>query len=148
MVVPRDRLVGDLLRIVRYVRPQVILTFGPDGLMGGHQDHRATHRLVRLAWEAAKQEDPRPQKLYYLTAPPLTVKTDKLPRPPRVTTHVFVREFQDRKRQAFDCYASQRHERGRLERFIQGQGDWEVFSLGNGQAARLDGTGLEVDLFA
>jgi LmbE family N-acetylglucosaminyl deacetylase len=144
---PRDRLVADLLRIGRRVRPQVIVTFGPDGLMGGHPDHRATHRLVRLLWQAAQHEDPPPRKLYYLTATSSTVKADNLPTPPRITTHVYVRGFQDRKREAFECYASQRHERGRLERFIQGQGDWEVFSRADGPQNRLDSTGLEADLF-
>lgn len=147
MLKPRDRLVADLLRIVRRVRPQVMMTFGPDGLMGGHPDHRATNRLVRRVWQAAQQEDPPPRRLYYLTAPSFTVKADNLPTPPRITTHVYVRGFQDRKREAFECYASQRHERGRLERFIQGQGDWEVFSRADGPRNRLDNTGLEADLF-
>jgi LmbE family N-acetylglucosaminyl deacetylase len=144
---PRDRLLADLLRITRCVRPQVMLTFGPDGLMGGHADHRATHRLVRLVWQAAQQEEPAPRKLYYLTASAATAKADNLPRPPPITTHVYVREFQDRKREAFECYASQRHERARLERFIKGQGDWEVYSRAAGPASRPDSTGLETDLF-
>jgi LmbE family N-acetylglucosaminyl deacetylase len=148
MLQPLDLLMADLLGILRRVRPEVVVTFGPDGLMGGHPDHRATHRLVRLAWQLAQREDSPPRKLYYLSAPPSTVVADRLPRPPRVTTHVFVRDFQARKRQAFACYASQSHEQGRLDRFIHGQGDWEVFSLAEGPPGPKDESGLEADLFA
>ncbi len=147
MLQPLDLLMADLVGALRRVRPQVVVTFGPDGLMGGHPDHRATHRLVRLAWQGALREDSPPRKLYYLSAPQSTVVADRLPKPPPVTTHVWVREFQARKRQAFACYASQSHEQGRLDRFIHGQGDWEVFSLAEGKPGPKDQSGLEVDLF-
>ena len=148
MLQPPDLLMADLVGVLRRVRPQVIVTFGPDGLMGGHPDHRATHRLVRLAWQLAQREDSPPRKLYYLSATPSTVVADRLSKPPPVTTHVWVREFQARKRQAFACYSSQSHEQGRLDRFIHGQGDWEVFSLADGKAGPRDQSDLEVDLFA
>lgn len=145
---PRSRLLDDVIGVIRSVRPQVIVSFGPEGLMGGHPDHRATHSLVRLAWRASRDEASPPRKLYYLSAPLGTVVADRLPRPPRITTHVYVRDFQACKLQAFSCYASQSHERGRLEHFLRWQGDWEVFSLAEGDLGPRDRHGLEVDLFA
>ena len=100
---------------------------------------------MRLAWQSARLEE-RPRKLYYLMATPATIAADRLPTPPLVTTHVFVRESAP-KRLAFDCYASQRYARARLDRFIDSQGDWEVFSLADGRLGLLDATGLELDLF-
>lgn len=147
LATPGERVVVDLLRIVGRVRPEVVVTFGPEGLMRGHRDHRATHRFVRSAWAAARAREPTLRKLYYLTATRPTAAALRLPGPPRVTTHVFVRDFQTRKREAFDCYVSQRHARARVERFIATQGDWEVFSLADGRAGPVDAAGLETDLF-
>jgi LmbE family N-acetylglucosaminyl deacetylase len=144
---PGERVVSDLLRIVGQVRPQVVVTFGPEGLMRAHPDHRATHRLVRAAWPAARAQEPTLRKLYYLTATRSTVAALGLPRPPPVTTHVFVRDFQARKREAFGCYVSQRHARARVERFIATQEDWEVFSLADGRPGPADAAALELDLF-
>jgi LmbE family N-acetylglucosaminyl deacetylase len=41
-------------RLVRQIRPDTILTFGPDG-MTGHPDHVAVGRWVRRAWAAEGQ---------------------------------------------------------------------------------------------
>jgi LmbE family N-acetylglucosaminyl deacetylase len=144
---PGERAVSDLLRIIGRVRPEVIVTFGPEGLMRGHPDHRATHRLVRFAWPAARAQEPALRKLYYVTATRSTARALGLPRPPRVTTHVFVRDFQQRKRAAFGCYASQAHARARVDRFIATQQDWEVFSLAEGRPGPTDPAGLEPGLF-
>lgn len=42
-------LISRLERIIAEVRPDVIVTFGPDGITG-HEDHIANSRLATLAW--------------------------------------------------------------------------------------------------
>jgi LmbE family N-acetylglucosaminyl deacetylase len=53
------RLVAEVLA---EVRPDTIVTFGPDGLTG-HADHRAVSRWVTRAWH----ETGRPGQLWYAT---------------------------------------------------------------------------------
>lgn len=57
--------VGAVSRLLREVRPDTILTFGPDG-MTGHADHRAVSRWVTRAWAA---NGARGRLLYATTVP-------------------------------------------------------------------------------
>lgn len=50
--VPLARGVADLVPVIEEVRPQVVVTFGPDG-MTGHPDHRAVSAWTTQAWRAA-----------------------------------------------------------------------------------------------
>ncbi len=71
---PREQVVGQLVRLMRQLRPQVVITFDP---IGGyrHPDHIAIHEATVAAFHAAG--DPAafpeagpaytPQKLYYTT---------------------------------------------------------------------------------
>ncbi len=49
---PADRVVDALVATIRRVRPDVIVTFGPDGITG-HPDHVANSRLATQAWRIA-----------------------------------------------------------------------------------------------
>ncbi len=72
--------VGDLVARIRRLRPQVMLTFGPDGGLTGHIDHAMAGTFATLAFEWAGRPDRYPeqlqqeltphraQKLYYHTA--------------------------------------------------------------------------------
>jgi len=60
---------GAVARLLRDVRPQVVVTHGPEGGYG-HPDHIAVSRVVTRAWELAG--DPaheEPAKLYYTAIP-------------------------------------------------------------------------------
>lgn len=48
----------QLVAVIREVRPEVVVTFGPDGITG-HADHVATWRLATRAWLAAGVGDLR-----------------------------------------------------------------------------------------
>lgn len=48
-------IVEKLIRILRRVRPKVVITFGEDG-GSGHQDHRAIHYFTKAAIRLAKEE--------------------------------------------------------------------------------------------
>ncbi len=74
--VPRDEAVGRVVRCIRRLRPQVVVTFDANGGYG-HTDHIAAHQITNQAFEQAG--DPAcypeqladglsayaPQKLYY-----------------------------------------------------------------------------------
>jgi mycothiol S-conjugate amidase len=76
---PCERIAGQIAALMRALRPQVVLTFGPYGGYG-HPDHIAIHHATLAAFTAAG--DPtrypdhlatglapwRPQKLYYATS--------------------------------------------------------------------------------
>jgi LmbE family N-acetylglucosaminyl deacetylase len=48
--VPEDDGVGAVARLITGVRPDLVVTFGPDGLTG-HSDHRTVSRWVTRAWD-------------------------------------------------------------------------------------------------
>jgi N-acetyl-1-D-myo-inositol-2-amino-2-deoxy-alpha-D-glucopyranoside deacetylase len=52
MNIPADEVVSRLVSIIRRVRPQVVLTFEPNGGYG-HPDHMAIHRHTLAAFHAA-----------------------------------------------------------------------------------------------
>jgi len=56
-----EQVIAKLLDIFRQEDPEVIITFGPDGI-SGHPDHVATHRFVTRAFDRAH----RPGRLFYL----------------------------------------------------------------------------------
>ena len=57
--------VAQVARLIRQVRPDTIVTFGPDGLTG-HTDHQTVSDWVTTAWLAAG----RPGRLWYVTLTP------------------------------------------------------------------------------
>lgn len=87
-----DNLVGRIVEPIRMHRPEVILSFGPDGVTGD-SDHMVISRAVRAAYDRAAEplayeddleEDQvawRAAKLYELVVPPsaLTALGDRLP---------------------------------------------------------------------
>jgi LmbE family N-acetylglucosaminyl deacetylase len=61
-VVHQGQAVGKLVRIIREVRPHVLITFGPDGIYG-HYDHIAVHRWASIAFRLAADPDCFPGQL-------------------------------------------------------------------------------------
>jgi LmbE family N-acetylglucosaminyl deacetylase len=62
---PADAAVARLTEVITQVRPDTVITFGPDG-MTGHPDHRAISGWATAAWRAAG----RPGRLMYATLTP------------------------------------------------------------------------------
>ena len=58
----RDEIVGDFVRLIRMVRPDVMLSLGPDG-DGGGQHHQASAILAREAFKAAADPTKYPEQL-------------------------------------------------------------------------------------
>jgi len=61
-IVHQGQAVGKLVRIIREVRPQVLISFGPDGIYG-HYDHIAVHRWATIAFELTADPDCFPDQL-------------------------------------------------------------------------------------
>ena len=51
-----QHLVRSIAAVIREVRPDVVVTFGPDGITG-HEDHVASWRLATRAWLDCEQGD-------------------------------------------------------------------------------------------
>lgn len=133
-VVNQGQAVGKLVRLVRQLRPQVVITFGPDGIYG-HYDHLAVHRWATAAVELAADPEGSPDgggnavhrvdKLYYRTMPEeaiadrvasgqrAAVLMDGVPfpfvgRPLReITTIIDVSDYVEQKRQGILCHRTQ-----------------------------------------
>jgi len=137
----RDRLVGEIVRCLRSHRPQVVVCFGPEGAYG-HPDHKVVSRLTVLACTLTSESSAyelealalglapwSPSKLYFLTTTGAIVESLGLPAQPPITTRVAIGDFHDAKLRAFARHRSQTQEWEPLRKFVEGQGDSEVFSL-------------------
>lgn len=155
--VPAAEAVERLVRVLRGLQPQVVVTFGPEGGGNEHPDHQATHHLATAAFDAAADarqyptpalESVRPAKLYALTVAP------QAPCRERVaflapTTRIDISAALPVKRAAFFKHRSQRNDRDYYRRYQQEQGPYEWFALIRGQPGPRDaGSGFETDLFA
>jgi LmbE family N-acetylglucosaminyl deacetylase len=66
-VVPQSEAVYKIVRLLRRLQPQVVISFGPEGIYG-HYDHLAIHRWATAAVDIAGQAEWWPQ-----AGPPHTV---------------------------------------------------------------------------
>jgi LmbE family N-acetylglucosaminyl deacetylase len=60
-IVNQGQAVGRLVRLIREIKPQVLITFGPDGIYG-HYDHIAVHRWATIAVEMAADPECFPDR--------------------------------------------------------------------------------------
>ena len=139
-IVHQGQAVGKLVQILREIKPQVLITFGPDGIYG-HYDHIAIHRWATIAVHLAADPDcfPDPEicdphqvdKVYYRTLPkeqvetmsdddkPAAVMMDGVPffffgQPQdEITSIIDVGDFVQQKLDGIRCHATQigRHNR-------------------------------------
>jgi N-acetyl-1-D-myo-inositol-2-amino-2-deoxy-alpha-D-glucopyranoside deacetylase len=63
-----DTAAGHLVEILREVRPQVLVTYDPNGFYG-HPDHIQAHRVAMRAAELAGAEGFGPDKIYWTAIP-------------------------------------------------------------------------------
>src|SRR5689334_405785 len=121
-----DRLVGEVVFFLRRYRPDVVLSFGPEGAPTQHRDHRAIARaataaffLAGLSTEYADQlrevEPHSPSRLYYCAWDPPDRDAELKALSVPVTCRVDVTAFLERKREAFRVHASQRQHQPRFE---------------------------------
>jgi LmbE family N-acetylglucosaminyl deacetylase len=144
-IVNQGQAVGKLVRLIRELKPQVIITFGPDGIYG-HYDHIAIHRWATIAANLAADTDCFPEqlaetcephqvsKVYFRALPaeqvavmsqddkPAAVAMDGVPfyfagyTAAEITTVIDVGDFLDAKLRGIRCHATQV---GRQNRFSE-----------------------------
>ncbi len=139
-IVNQGQAVGRLVRIIRELKPQVLVTFGPDGIYG-HYDHIAAYRWATIAAVLAADPDCFPDrdicephqvsKVYFRVLPqgqlasmseegkPAAVMMDGVPfyfvgRPAEeITTVIDVSDYLEAKLSGIRCHTTQvgRHNR-------------------------------------
>jgi LmbE family N-acetylglucosaminyl deacetylase len=97
---------------MRKLQPQVVITFGPDGITG-HPDHIAIGRAATQAFDKLEAPAVGARKLYYVTVPRsmlpdpggmgITARPDD-----EVTTAIDIRDYLDLKVGAIEAHRSQR----------------------------------------
>ncbi|KAB2903564.1 MAG: PIG-L family deacetylase [Anaerolineae bacterium] len=98
--------IQQLLPILREIHPQVVITFGPDGI-SGHPDHIAVHHWTAAAFDEADL----PAKLYYIAPSEATMQgcgvipTTEITGGP--TVGIDIGDYRVTKVQAAQCHASQ-----------------------------------------
>ncbi len=135
-----QRLVGDLTERIRRIRPQVLLTFGPEGAITAHPDHSMASVFATLAchWAGRTNRFPeqlnnglrphRVQKLYYGTAGFTLPDRQPVSLPP-ATAVIDIGEFLDAKIRAFKAHITQAPLFPIFENAVRRRGARELFHL-------------------
>ncbi len=131
-IAPQAEAVHKIVKLIREVKPQVVVSFGPDGIYG-HYDHLAVHRwataAVMLAGDAERWPDAGPPfqvaKFYHRARPEMDVQRmkqelgashimmDGVPFPfigypiEQISTIVDISDHAETKLNAIRCHASQ-----------------------------------------
>jgi LmbE family N-acetylglucosaminyl deacetylase len=139
--VDQDRLVGEIVYFLRKCRPEVVLTFGPEGAPTQHRDHRAISRAATAAFflaplpteysdQSREVAAHRAARLYYCAWEPppsgSTLPTLSVP----FTCRVDVARFLPRKREAFEAHSTQQQHRDHFEELATR--DFEYYALASG----------------
>jgi LmbE family N-acetylglucosaminyl deacetylase len=123
-----DVVMSDIVRLIRRERPDVVLTFGPEGAPTRHRDHRAISRLATAAFlladtttafpeQLAEGLAPfRPDRLCYVTWPTPAPGADPDTEGQPIDISIPVRDWLPRKRQAFEVHRTQHQHRAHFER--------------------------------
>jgi LmbE family N-acetylglucosaminyl deacetylase len=136
-----DVVLSEIVALIRRERPDVVITFGPEGAPTQHRDHRAISRLATaaflLAGTASAFPDQlvdglapcRPTELWYSTwlqpAPGDDPATEGQP----IDVTVDVREFLPRKIAAFDVHRSQHVHRANFERLALRENEYYYVAI-------------------
>jgi len=149
--------VADLTQRVRQIRPQVLMTMGPEGAITAHPDHSMASIFATMAFHWAGRTNRfteqlqagvsphQTQKLYYGTA--LFTMPDRQPvaLPPASATIQLRDSELEAKIAAFKCHTSQAPLFEFFEQTVRKRGKSELFHLGASSRPRK--AEAETDLF-
>ncbi len=110
--VPEDVVVGEIVAFLERERPDVVITFGPEGAPTRHRDHIAINAFATRACAIAGVP-----RLCYVTWPQEIAELFNTEGQP-IQIRVDVREFFERKRAAFRAHATQRQHEEAFERGV------------------------------
>jgi LmbE family N-acetylglucosaminyl deacetylase len=139
--------------IMGKVQPEVVITFGPDGI-SGHPDHMAISRATTMAFEMMTEHDNGPRKLYYVTIPEsmfnmaneedfegIATRPDD-----EITTIIDISGYLDTKIRALEAHSSQEDARWLADMFRQA-GEESLASREFLYLAKPRKTSKEADIF-
>lgn len=147
-----DLVLGEIVHLLRRERPEVVLTFGPEGAPTMHGDHRAISRLataaVLLAGTAtafAEQladglQPHRAPRLCYVTWPPPAAGAQYPTEGQPLQISVTVRPWHEQKRAAFLAHRTQLQHHDSFER--SAMPDTEDYFVASGVPAPAGATTL------
>jgi N-acetylglucosamine malate deacetylase 2 len=120
-----EEVINKITDIMRRVRPEIVITFGPDGITG-HSDHVAIGKAATKAFERLSAEGGGPRKLYYVTiaasAVPNADDFGVATRPDeQVTISTNISDYLDSKIQAIAAHRSQQDAREFVEMLKDGR---------------------------
>ena len=134
--------VGEIVAFLRERRPQVVVTFGPEGARNLHRDHRAISRAATAAFFLAGLETAYPEqlgerrrphapgRLWYVTwktpPPDAELKVHGLP----IAARVDVGAYLAAKRAAFEAHRTQHDHRQRFETVAAAPAEAFAFAAG------------------
>jgi LmbE family N-acetylglucosaminyl deacetylase len=132
--------VGELSRWIRRLRPQVVMTFGPEGGVTAHPDHSMASIFTTAAFQWAARSNrfadqfyegvkaQQPQKLYYATANFNMEDRQPVSLAP-TTAEIDISPYFERKIEAFRLHTSQQPLFELFENNVRPHGPQELFHL-------------------
>ncbi|MHB1223388.1 MAG: PIG-L deacetylase family protein [Gemmatimonadaceae bacterium] len=143
--VDAEALLGEIVRFLREQRPQVVITFGPEGGPNAHRDHRVISRLTTAAFFLAGAPSAWPdqldggalapyaaRRLYYVSWDP-PAPGDGVPHAVPLTARMDARRWSDTKRAAFQAHRTQRSLSDTFERLAMTDGEGYALAAGEPQ---------------
>ena len=132
--------VRDLALRMRAIKPQVVMSFGPEGSMTAHPDHAMASLFTSAAFQWAARSDRftdppdgrqpwSPQKLYYRTSEFTLPDRPPVALPPITARIEIGPDLLERKIEAFKMHTTQSPLFGLFERNARRQGQVERFHL-------------------
>ncbi|CAN5798608.1 hypothetical protein BH11GEM2_BH11GEM2_20930 [soil metagenome] len=130
------------MRLIRQERPDVVLTFGPEGAPTEHRDHKAISILARRAVECAGSPDAFPEQLLGAIRPHqvrrLCYVTWPVPQPGELyqtvgqPAHIRIdaQHWNGRKMEAYVAHRSQQQHRDNFLRYAIVDAEWYSVAAG------------------
>lgn len=148
--IPDELAVDRIVEKLQEHRPDIIITFGPDGI-SGHPDHVAVSRWTTTAFDRLSGLPNGPRKLYYLAPSKATQQACGGPPEPETVggavAYIVIDEFRAAKASAMRQHRSQQiSSAGAFDLAMHDLACHEVFRLA--QTAKPAATALEDDLFS
>ena len=137
--VDADVVIAELVQLVRDERPDVVLTFGPEGAPNGHRDHKVMSRLATAAFHLAGTHTAFPDQLRDGRTPHRAARLCYVTWPaglePTIEgqpVHVAIPldRWRDRKVAAFEAHRTQHQHRASFEQHALRGHEWYFVASG------------------
>jgi LmbE family N-acetylglucosaminyl deacetylase len=145
----QEELIGRIVRHIRRERPQVVVTFGPEGAPNTHPDHRVISRAAtaafflsanRTVYAEQLREGLEPHasaRLFYVAwprpDPGAVLRTESMP----ATARIDVRNFREQELAAWHAHVSQQALQHRFDETAATDEEYFAFAAGMPQPAPL-----------